>query len=311
MATPPGRPDEVGRPVGRGSGDHPANAGHRPAHTDDNPGCAATVPNATSLGIETATGDGRPGLRAAAAVGPFFAIDRLDDDPSWRPLSEFADHPDGLTARVTATVTSSLLQALRPPTPSAERVRIAASVAFLGLAARLVSPALGSVLSTGIVPKLSPERLYWRPAPTGVLPLACGAVDGWASDQRSGTDPESVALLGETAIIPVLALGATVAARFGLSEQVVKGNVASAITGATAAVVRSGRCTERAAVDLATALLRGSGLTGSGSFVSADRTSPEPQNGARFRRNSCCLLYRAGGGFCGDCVLASDGVTLR
>ncbi len=302
MATVPERPDEVGRPGRRGSGDRPERpdevgrpgrrgSGHRPERTGD-------VPAGTASRSDPPTVDGWPGVRAAAAVGPFFVIDPLDGDPPWRALSEFADHPDGLTARVTATVTSSLLQALRPATPSPERVRIAASVAFLGLAARLVSPALGSTLSSGIVPQLGADRLYWRPAATGILPLACGPVDGWAIDQRAGTDPDAVALLDETAITPVLALGATVAARFGLSEQIVSGNIASAITGAATAVARSGRCTERAAAGLATALLQRSGLAGTGAFIAADRPHP------RFRRNSCCLLYRAGGGFCGDCVLA-------
>lgn len=281
MANLPGLPDDAGQPSRHGSGD-------LPEQPDEAPGGDITD-------TEPVTVDGWSGLRAAAVVGPFFAIDRLDGDPSWRPLSEFADHPDGLTARVTATVTSSLLQALGPPTRSAERVRIAASIAFLGLAARLVSPALGSTLSTGIVPLLTWDQLCWRAAPTGIVPFACGPVEGRTIDPRSGND--SVALLSETVIAPVLTLGATVAARFGLSGQVVEGNVASAITGATAAVARTGGCTERSAVDLATALLWRSGLAGSGSFIAVDRPHP------RFRRNSCCLLYRAGGGLCGDCVL--------
>ena len=176
-------------------------------------------------------------------------------------------------------------------------LRIAASVAFLGLAARLISPAIGSALCAGIAPAMSWDRLHWRPTRTGVVPLACGPVEGRAIDPGSATN---TALLSDS-VDRVLDLGTTVADRYGLSDRIVQGNVASAITGAAVAVARSGRCTERAAGHLTTALLRQPGMAGSGSLVGPDGTAP------RLRRNSCCLLYRAGGGLCGDCILAGAG----
>lgn len=303
MATPPGLPEEVGRPTRR--------SGDRPGRPDE-------VTKALLPAGDRQAVDGWPGLRAAACVGPFFAVDRLDDNPSWLPLSEFADHPDGLAARVSAALESPLLQALRRTAPDVVSIRVAASIAFLGLAARVVSPAIGSTLCIGIVPVLTWDRLCWRPARTGIVPLAFGQVEGLTvgprsvpdlravpdpqavPDLRAAPDLRAVTALRETVINPTLALGATVAERFGLSGQVVRGNAASAITGAAAAVAGSGRCTVRAAVDLAAALLDQPGLLGAGSFADLDRPRPH------FHRNSCCLLYRAGGGLCGDCVLAPD-----
>ena len=203
---------------------------------------------------------------------------------------------------MTATVTSSLLQALRPATPSPERVRIAASVAFLGLAARLVSPALGSTLSSGIVPQLGADRLYWRPAATGILPLACGPVDGWAIDQRAGTDPDAVALLTKRRSPrcspsgpPSLRVsGCPNRSSVGISR---RQSPVPRRPSPAAAGVPNGRPPA--------SLPRSSGNQGWPERERSSLPTPTaaPRRG-RFRRNSCCLLYRAGGGFCGDCVLA-------
>jgi hypothetical protein len=278
-----GTPDDAGRQAGRGPCHAPAIGPGRAAASNDEPGRV----------------DGWQGLLAAAAVGPFFGMDRPRDDQHWFPLSEFADHPDGLDARVTATFESPLLLPLRGSTPDASRTRIAASIAFLGIAARLVSPAIGSTLSAGIVPILGWDELLWRSAPTGIIPLACRPDRVRAIEVRSAADARAVAALNETTITPILTLAAAVTTRLGLSGRVVHGNVASAVAGATAAVARSGRCSERAAVDLSTALLAQPRLVGAGSYSS---TGAHPG----FRRSSCCLLYRAGGGLCGDCILATD-----
>lgn len=241
--------------------------------------------------------DGWTGLHAAAPVGPFFVVDVLRPEQRWPPLSEFADHPDGLAGRVAATLESPLLQPLHRGTPHAVVLRIAASVAFLGLAARLISPAIGSALCAGIAPAMSWDQLHWRPTRTGVVPLACGPVEGRAIDPGSATN---TALLSDS-VDRVLDLGTTVADRYGLSDRIVQGNVASAITGAAVAVARSGRCTARAAGHLTTALLGQPGMAGSGSLVGPDGTAQH------LRRNSCCLLYRAVGGLCGDCILVGAG----
>ncbi len=285
MPALPDPPDGAGRPTRRGPG-RPlgrATSAGRDAGTDNEPQRV----------------DGWTGLHAAATVGPFFVVDGLRREQRWLPLTDFADHPDGLAGRVAATLESPLLQPLRRATPHAVVLRVAASVAFLGLAARLVSPAIGSALSAGIVPVLSWDRLHWRPTPTGIVPLACGPVEGQAIDPGSATDC-AAALLSDS-VDPVLALGTTVADRYGLSDRIVQGNVASALAGAAVAVARNGRCTERTAGHLTTALLQHSGMIGSGWLADPGRSGPQ------FRRNSCCLLYRAGSGLCGDCILAGAG----
>lgn len=327
MAKPPDWADEDRQHALRESGDSLGRPSLRPD---------AVAGAAESRTFVVSTVDARPGLLAAAAVGPFFAVEQLGGESSWLPLSEFADHPDGLAGRVTATLKSTLLRPLQHTTSGVEATRVAASVAFLGLAARFVSPALGSLLCVGIVPILDWHQLCWRPALTGIVPLACGPVEGRSfgprsvsdggtvtledvpADQNAATltdaaihrnsathgptapDPDAIALLLDTVITPTLTLGATVAARFGLSGQVVRGNVASAIAGAAVQVGRSGRCSEQAAAGLTAALLGQPELLWSGSFAARKGAPP------RFRRNSCCLLYRAGGGLCGDCVLIGD-----
>ena len=112
------------------------------------------------------------------------------------------------------------------------------------------------------MPILSWDRLHWRPTPTGIVPLACGPVGGQAIDPVFETD-SAAALLGDS-VDPVLALGITLADRYGLSDRIVQGNVASALAGAAVAVARSGRCTERTAGHLTTALLQHPGMIGSG-----------------------------------------------
>ena len=67
--------------------------------------------------------------------GPFFAVARhqVSPTPPWRPMSELIDDPDALTARV-HKVRSALMGNGEP------EIRVAASVAHLGLVARLIAP---------------------------------------------------------------------------------------------------------------------------------------------------------------------------
>jgi len=101
-------------------------------------------------------------------------------------------------------------------------------------------------------------------------------------------DPDLEDLLDEV----VVPLAGTLAESFSLSEQVLRGNAASAVFGATAMVGSSRPDLWPAARELGMALLRGP-LAGTGEVRSG------------FVRSSCCLYYRIpGGGYCSDCVLA-------
>jgi len=53
--------------------------------------------------------------------------------------------------------------------------RVAASVTHLGVAARLISPALGMAVLLGRVPRMDPAEVYWQPVLGGPLPLSLPA----------------------------------------------------------------------------------------------------------------------------------------
>ena len=74
-----------------------------------------------------------------AGFGPFFAVVRHQDPPAapWRPMAELIDDPEALTARV-RKVRSALMGNGEP------EIRVAASVAHLGLVARLIAPMIGT-----------------------------------------------------------------------------------------------------------------------------------------------------------------------
>ena len=98
---------------------------------------------------------------------------------------------------------------------------------------------------------------------------------------------------------PVTAAFAT---SFRLSHRVLRGNVASALAGASAML--AGSCPPRAgtAERLTAQVLAVEPPRGTGEFVQPDPAVPRLE----FMRHSCCLLYRVpGAGTCGDCVLTA------
>ncbi|HEX3791007.1 MAG TPA: hypothetical protein VHW44_24295 [Pseudonocardiaceae bacterium] len=215
--------------------------------------------------------------------GPFFAVDTHGADATpvspWRWLRELVDDPDVLRERVSGV--RAYLAAAGGPPPE----RVAASVVHLGLVARLVSPALGVAVHTGFFPALDLRDLWWQPELGGSFPLSIGAVD------QAG--PEGV-ITGA-----VRELGAAVGA-FSVSEQVLWGNVASAVNGAATMVALARPDLAARAAAVASELLDQPLLR---------HTSTRRPDG-RFQRLSCCLIYRASptdrrDAVCGDCVLAT------
>ncbi len=92
-------------------------------------------------------------------------------------------------------------------------------------------------------------------------------------------------------------LVAATAAAYSVSGQVLWGNVASAVAGAAMTLARVEPQKATTSYAVAAALLGTGPLQGAGAFAA------DPPAG-RFRRNSCCLLYRVpGAGLCADCVL--------
>ena len=132
--------------------------------------------------------------------------------------------------------------------PQQVEERAAASIVFLGLASRLISPALAATVLGRVVPRLTAGTLYWRPVDGGPWPLAAAPpVTGYrAGDLAADSDlSHAAALLDEHVIQGIVGpLADAAAAGFRLSPQVLWGNVASALAGA--AGMLAGRYPEQA-----------------------------------------------------------------
>jgi hypothetical protein len=220
--------------------------------------------------------------------GPFFALSThpSGEEPggAWQSMSRSL-----LEARVT-DVGGRLAAAGTLPSGAVE-ARVAASVAHLGLAARLVSPALAvAVLRGGVLaPRLADLR--WQRVTGGPVPLSLP--DDVFADRPAGPLAEDLArrLLDG----PLREL-ADLMGEFSLSRHILWGNTASAVNGAATMIAASRPHLAPRTRALAEHLfdlppLRGAGATRDGAF----------------RRRSCCLIYRAAPGgkgpLCGDCVL--------
>ncbi len=196
--------------------------------------------------------------------GPFFAISLAAVRPPapWRPLAEL---PSAAELAVRLRQVEDGLGCDR---------RVAASIAHLGLVARLISPVLAAAVRHGVLLELGGG--CWQPPLDSTFALSLpeprhpGVPAGALADAvRSGPVSELTTAIGR--------LGS-------VSHRVLAGNIASAVNGA--AVLLGPACYPAAADMLA-------GIPGEGGRL-----------GPAFRRRSCCLRYRvAGAGYCGDCVL--------
>jgi hypothetical protein len=264
-----------------------------------------------------------PALRAAARFGPYFTWDRwdgepfdgepFDGEPDWRPLSDLTDG-DVLAERVAVARHTLITMTGLNDEDVAERV--VASVTFLGLASRLLSPVLAAVAAADALPLAVPDRLWWRPVAGGPVPIAWRGLDATDCAGRDSADvaDELVRVAVRGLVEPVLA---AFRHRFVLSDHVLWGNVASALGGAAGMIADAGDAApadagdaapaERAAA-IVTQMLALQPLRGTATMERPDRSR------ARWflvRRN-CCLYYRIpGGGTCGDCVLTPDEVRRR
>ncbi|MFI5806251.1 (2Fe-2S)-binding protein [Streptomyces sp. NPDC051561] len=168
--------------------------------------------------------------------------------------------------------------------------RVAASIAHLGMVARLWSVALGSAALYGEVPDLAPEGLSWDPdgsSPDDLL-LAPGG----------RTLPASAESLRESVQEGHLVPLAEAFQRDGsISAQLLWGNAGSALAAAVTQLRLWARDMERPEVGKRAAVIA------HGLFSHPDLNSTGALKAGAFRRNSCCLYYRCpAGGLCGDCV---------
>ncbi len=238
------------------------------------------------------TGRAAAALAAAAALGPFFALQTEDDvEPGWVSWADLVTQPEPLGRRVREV---RALLASGPGTPEVP-ARVAASIVHLGLIARLISPALGAALAAGVVPVLPAGSIRLRPTGSTPLPMTFRAPTG----TPVGGPAQLAAELDRAWSAPLIApLNDAIGRRYRLSEQVLHGNVASAIAG----TLQAATTTRPDLAGTADAAL--DALLATGSLAGRGRRRND--NGA-FVRRSCCLLVRLpGAGTCGDCVLTDD-----
>lgn len=228
------------------------------------------------------------GLHQAAQIGPYFATEDVHG-PGWSPVAALLGAPAVHTAVVAATRRD--LAYRQNDRVSSIELRVAASIHFLDVAARLLSPVLATAVLSDAVPALTPRNTWWRPRRSGGLTIGFTAVraepSGEGADAAAG---QLRSLVLEPLIVP---LSRAYGQRFGLADRLLWGNVASAVVGAAAQLAGRRPAVASRLDAVVAALLTAAPLAGS-----VRRPPPD------FLRNSCCLYYRLpSGGLCGDCVL--------
>jgi iron complex transport system ATP-binding protein len=221
----------------------------------------------------TGTQDAVRALRAAAVVGPYFAVTvGPDAQAGRRPAGDLYTDP---------AVLGAVVERVRRRLGTTE-VRVAASIFFQGWAARLWSVGLAVLDHSGRPPVLTPATLWWGDD--------AGSVSLGVSDPRLAAGELDDLVVGQH----LEPLAAAVHRVVPVADRVLWGNAASALRGAARALDGASPGTVSRSVPVgavATRLLARGRLTGA-----LDDAG---------RRRSCCLYYRVpGGGICGDCVLA-------
>ncbi|MDT7712593.1 MAG: hypothetical protein QOG46_1282 [Pseudonocardiales bacterium] len=245
-------------------------------------------------------------VRDLAALGPFFAVETHAPGSTprapWHVMSELVGAPEVLMDRVLAV--RAALASAGGREPGAVELRVAASVAHLGLVARLVSPALAVAVTSGVLLEVDFPSTRWQRVLGGAFPMSLpldASSDIGDRDMKPELSSEHLAFLLASRVLegPVRDL-VEVTMPLSVSRHVLWGNVASAVNGAASMIATcQPPCADRS-LRIAALLLEQPPLRGTSAG------SP----GGGFRRRSCCLIYRAApdaaGAVCGDCVLSRD-----
>jgi hypothetical protein len=209
-------------------------------------------------------------LANISSYGGFFALTVGGDAAGWHPVGQ--SYADGCADLIDATVRRYHTTDLR----------IGASLVHLGHATRLWSPVLACALVHCVVPDL-----------TDLQRADGGAQLRMPEPVGEAVDPPSADLLYSIVVqqhMEPLAAGL----RVRLAHALLAGNIASALVGASRALLSARPDLRSPTVRITNSLLDTGMLAGSGTITG-------PHLG--FRRRSCCLFYRIpGGSVCGDCV---------
>ncbi|WP_283135481.1 (2Fe-2S)-binding protein [Rhizohabitans arisaemae] len=221
-------------------------------------------------------------LADVAGINAYFEISVGEPvGPGWSPLTTLCT--DGA---VLAALISDMGERL-----GTGETRVAASIWFQGLAARVWSPVLGAVLAHDLLIRCGPADLHWRAAESGPMPLRLAAPQGWRFDE-TGQVAEPLHRVVVTGILEPLVRA--VREIVPIAPGLLWGNAASALAGTLGTLAGARPGTAARAVPLGRELLSRGVLRDTGVFG----------EGPPFVRRSCCLYYRVpGGGLCGDCVL--------
>jgi hypothetical protein len=210
-------------------------------------------------------------LSEVSSYGGFFALTVGGAATGWHPVGQC--YADGCVDLIDATVR-------RYRTTES---RIGASLVHLGHAARLWSPVLACVLGHGVIPDL-----------TGLQRADDGARLRLPEPVGERIDTLSAELLYRVVVqhhMEPLEAGL----RVKLAPGLLSGNIASALVGASRALLSVRPDLRQPIVGITNSLLGTARLAGSGAITGGD---------LGFRRRSCCLFYRIpDGGKCGDCPL--------
>ncbi|OHT82668.1 (2Fe-2S)-binding protein [Mycobacteroides saopaulense] len=217
-----------------------------------------------------------------SVFGPFFAVEtHATTDiprPPWRPMAELTDGSGPLRDRI-SSVRSSLAARL-PNSPAEVDLRVAASVAHLGLVARVLAPSVAAATCGELTISQEPGDLWWQDRLGGPYPLSVVERAG-----ETGTTPGTV----------VESITQRVIDEAGISDRVLWGNIGSAVNSAAKLVAASRPELTDAARKVADTYLRDPRIDDG-----VLRAGPD------FRRRSCCLIYQLAddrSAVCGDCVL--------
>jgi hypothetical protein len=236
-------------------------------------------------------------LADIATIGPFFHVHThhpgTPPPAPWRPMSELTNTPDVLAARVDRIREALAATAGRPANQI--EVRVAASVAHLGLTARILSPLLALTITTGVVPAVTLDQLYWQDELGGAFPLSISAPIAPATPRTPRT-PGLAAVFSEQVLDgPITAI---VRGTRPVSNLIMWGNVASAVVSAGTLITTQRPDSAGNIANLTEALFQQPPLHETGTL------------GPPFRRRSCCLIYRIASptptAICGDCPFTKE-----
>lgn len=199
-------------------------------------------------------------------------------DPPWQLMTALGTPDSDVLPRRVESVRNALSQRIGIPTAQIDQ-RVTASVAHLGLVARLVAPQVGAAALGCPIAAPSLDELWWQDRLGGPYPLSIAGPGVDTGRRRCAMETITQAFV----------------LRYGVSEQVLWGNIGSASNSAARIAADARPDCARSAYAAADEILGDARIDGG-----------QLRAGPAFRRRSCCLFCQLTDdrtNVCGDCVL--------